>query len=303
MPSRIIELSKRHMTSPEKVLLAPSDPSVSTLDQYFISTTYQDKLSSLKNILKKEHKDKGSTIIFCRTRNDSRRLVKELNYDSYNVVQLQGDLSQHQRNRSMKLFRSGQASILVATDIASRGIDVRHVDCVISLDVPENPLHYFHRIGRTARAGDNGKSYIFVTGRDVDDFKRIQNHTKTKIKPLNPDDEKILTSHSTDRSSGYNKRYSSGRQNNSQSRKYYRDSGSDRSSNRDSGSDRSSNFKKNYSPGRQKNSQTGRQHGKTSISSRSFTSPGNTATSNNSKINNTSNSIKRTSIRRKRWYK
>ena len=279
MPPKIIALSKKHMNSPEKVLLDPGDPSVSTLDQYFLAINHREKLSSLKTILDKENK--GSTIIFCRTRHDARRLVKDLSYDSYNVVQLQGDLSQHQRNRSMKLFRSGQASILIATDIASRGIDVRHVDCVINLDVPENPLHYFHRIGRTARAGDEGKSYTFVTERDVEDFKRIQKLTKTKIKPLSSSDETFLQTHSSNNSSISGLGSFSGRRNRSSNKKYYRES----SSKRPYG------YKRGSSSSRGKNSQK---------PNRSVSSESN---KNSSKINNTSNSIKRNSTRKRRWYK
>lgn len=90
----------------------------------------------------------------------------------------------------MDLFRSGDADVLVATDVASRGIDVRQVACVINYDVPEDPAVYFHRVGRTARAGDPGKAYTFVSDDEASDFGRILAQAKTPVNPLRPEDEK-----------------------------------------------------------------------------------------------------------------
>jgi ATP-dependent RNA helicase DeaD len=88
----------------------------------------------------------------------------------------------------MGTFRSGHADILVATDVASRGIDIRQVDCIINYDVPEDSLLYFHRVGRTARAGDSGKAFTFVSREEFEDFARIFGMTKAPISPLRPQD-------------------------------------------------------------------------------------------------------------------
>ena len=129
-----------------------------------------------------------STIIFCRTKYGAHKLAKELQRRYINAVPLHGDLSQHQRDHSMGVFRSGHADVLVATDVASRGIDISQVDCVINYDVPEDPLIYFHRVGRTARAGDTGKAFTLVSYDEDLDFARILGLSRAEIKPLRPQD-------------------------------------------------------------------------------------------------------------------
>jgi CxxC-x17-CxxC domain-containing protein len=99
------------------------------------------------------------------------------------VEALHSGFSQNQRDRVMEMFRGKRLRILVATDIAARGLDIPHVDAVINYDVPKNPLIYFHRVGRTARAGGAGKSFILVSPRELEDFTRIQDRTSAVIKP------------------------------------------------------------------------------------------------------------------------
>jgi len=188
MPKLIIDLSKKYMQNPERILIDSDEPSVEELEQYYTVVNQEDKqpflvqlLSTIKTV---------STIIFCRTKFRTRKLSRYLENCRFNVVSLHGDLTQSQRDHNMRLFRSGNIDILVATDVASRGIDIRHVDCIINYDVPQNPLLYFHRVGRTARAGDSGKAYTFISNEEFGDFARIQNLTKVKIKPLRPGDDK-----------------------------------------------------------------------------------------------------------------
>jgi ATP-dependent RNA helicase DeaD len=88
----------------------------------------------------------------------------------------------------MSVFRSGHADVLVATDVASRGIDISQVDCVVNYDVPQDPLLYFHRVGRTARAGDSGRAFTFVSYDEDEDFARIMGLSKAEIKPMRPQD-------------------------------------------------------------------------------------------------------------------
>ncbi len=101
---------------------------------------------------------------------------------------LHGDLSQNQRDHSMRLFREAKADILVATDVASRGLDISQVEAVFNFDVPQDPLLYFHRVGRTARAGDSGKAFTLVSGDEQSDFERILSLSKAPIHPLRKQD-------------------------------------------------------------------------------------------------------------------
>jgi ATP-dependent RNA helicase DeaD len=188
MPRKIVELSERYMKDPERILIDEDEPSPTTLEQFYARVERDQKLDLLLSLLKKENH--GSTVIFCRTRHGTMRLAKELGRRFLNVAQLHGDLSQNQRDSSMNLFRSARADVLVATDVAARGIDVRQVGCVINYDVPEDPLVYLHRVGRTARAGDLGKSFTFVSRDESADFARIQSVAKAPIKPLRTTDER-----------------------------------------------------------------------------------------------------------------
>jgi ATP-dependent RNA helicase DeaD len=187
MPKRIVELSGRYMNNPEKILIDSDEPSVDTLDQYYAVVEQRAKLTVLMDLLTRLRP--FSSMIFCRTKRGTHTLAEELERHLLNVAPLHGDLSQSQRDHSMKLFRSGRVDVLVATDVASRGIDVQQVDCVVNYEVPQDPLLYFHRVGRTARAGNSGSAYTFVSQEEFDDFARICSLTKAKIKPLRPEDE------------------------------------------------------------------------------------------------------------------
>ena len=188
MPRSIIRLSERYMADPVRVMVDQNEPSSETLEQFYARVERDEKLLLLLDILAKENRK--STVVFCRTRYGTIRLSRELERRFLSVVSLHGDLTQNQRDHSMGLFRSGRADIMVATDVASRGIDVRQVDSVINYDVPDDPTVYFHRVGRTARAGDLGKSYTFVSSDESPDFARIMALAKTPIKPLREQDER-----------------------------------------------------------------------------------------------------------------
>jgi ATP-dependent RNA helicase DeaD len=186
MPRSIVHLSQRYMAEPVRVMVDENEPSAETLEQFYARVEREDKLALLLDILGKENRK--SAVVFCRTRHGTIRLAKELERRFLSVVSLHGDLSQNQRDHSMGLFRSGKADVLVATDVASRGIDVRQVDCVINYDVPEDPTVYFHRVGRTARAGDVGKSFTFVSRDESHDFARISALARAPINPLREED-------------------------------------------------------------------------------------------------------------------
>ncbi len=186
MPQPIIELARRYMRDPEHILIDADNPQVETLEQFYAVVEQKEKYTLLLDLL--ERLNPASTMVFCRTKYGTSRLARELEKRFLNVVPLHGDLSQHQRDHSMGTFRAGNADILVATDVASRGIDIRQVDCIINFDVPQDSLLYFHRVGRTARAGDSGKAYTFVSPEEFEDFDRICRMAKVAIEPLRPED-------------------------------------------------------------------------------------------------------------------
>ena len=188
MPRSILQLSQRYMGNALRVMVDENESSAETLEQFYARVERDQKLELLLDILQKENRK--SAVVFCRTRHGTIRLARELERRFMSVVSLHGDLSQKQRDQSMGLFRAGRADVLVATDVASRGIDVRQVDCVINYDVPEDPTVYFHRVGRTARAGDVGRSYTFVSGDENADFARIAALAKAPIKPLREEDSR-----------------------------------------------------------------------------------------------------------------
>jgi ATP-dependent RNA helicase DeaD len=186
MPQKITELSRRYMVDPQKILVDSDEPSVETLDQYYAVVKHDEKLTFLTDLLQRERP--ASAIVFRRTKHGADRLAMDLHRKGYEVVPLHGNLSQNQRDHYMDAFRSGRADVLVATDIASRGIDVSQVAMVVNYDVPIDPLVYFHRVGRTARAGRDGKAYSFVSKEESGDFGRILKMTKAPILPMRPED-------------------------------------------------------------------------------------------------------------------
>jgi len=187
MPQKITELSRKYMVDPQKIMVDSGEPGVDTLDQFYAVVKHDEKLQFLTDLLQKERP--ASTIIFRRTKHGADRLAMDLHKKGYEVVPLHGNLSQNQRDHYMGAFRDGRADILVATDIASRGIDVSQVACVVNYDVPVDPLVYFHRVGRTARAGRQGKAYSFVTKEESGDFGRILRMAKAPIVPMRPEDK------------------------------------------------------------------------------------------------------------------
>ena len=188
IPPTIARLSQRYMADPVRVMVDENEPSADTLEQFYARVERDGKLILLLDLLSKENRK--SAVVFCRTRHATIRLSRELEKRFLSVVSLHGDLTQNQRDHSMQLFRSGRADVLVATDVASRGLDIRQVDCVVNYDVPEDPTVYFHRVGRTARAGDLGKSYTFVSSDESRDFDRIMALAKAAIKPLREQDSR-----------------------------------------------------------------------------------------------------------------
>ena len=183
IPAEILRLAEKYMRNPQQIFIDADDLSVEGIDQAFLVIRDREKTDFLFKFIK-ENKN-GQTIVFCSTKERTRRVAHELGKANFNVVSIQGDLSQFRRDKSMYLFKKGKADILVATDVAARGIDVPEVALVINYDVPNQDLVYFHRIGRTARAGGKGRAITLVSYSSIGDFQAIARRTKVKMTDLN----------------------------------------------------------------------------------------------------------------------
>ena len=140
------------------------------------------KTALLKEILKKTKTD--SVLVFTRTKHRAERVAQQLVRAGYPVTSLQGDLPQHQRQAALEGFRTGSIKILVATNIASRGIDVLKISHVINYDIPESTDDYIHRIGRTGRVDKNGDAFTFVTNADTDKIRALEQLLNTPLERL-----------------------------------------------------------------------------------------------------------------------
>jgi len=183
MPTEILRLAENFLDNPKQFLLDADNLSVEGIDQSFLIIKDRDKTNFLYEFIGKNKK--GQTIVFCSTKNRTRDVARILYKNNYNTVSIEGDMSQHQRERSMSAFRRGKAEILVATDVAARGIDVPQVALVINYDIPNQEMMYFHRIGRTARAGGKGRAITFVSYSSVGDWNIIKRQVKVKMTDLN----------------------------------------------------------------------------------------------------------------------
>jgi ATP-dependent RNA helicase DeaD len=182
MPPEILRLAQDYMKEPKEIRLN-EELSLKTIDQSYLIVHEGEKFKHLCNFIK--NRDKKQTIVFAATKQRTQRLANELRQEGFRAITIHGDLSQKQRDIAMFRFKKGNEDILVATDIAARGIDVPAVGHVINYDIPEDPLVYFHRIGRTARAGATGKAISLVSQDRIDDFGRILRQTELPVHKLN----------------------------------------------------------------------------------------------------------------------
>ncbi len=181
MPARIVELAKTHMNNPERLTVQGKQMTVPATSQSYYEIPRSRKTDALTRILDAEAPP--LTMIFARTKLGVDELGESLLARGFAAETLHGDLSQAQRDRVMRRFRSGQADILVATDVAARGIDVDDVTHVINYDVPESAETYVHRIGRTGRAGKRGEAITLVTPKETRWLRQIERIIKAKIEP------------------------------------------------------------------------------------------------------------------------
>jgi len=167
------KLAYRFMFEPVEVNLSRDEPSVDTIRQYYISVNADRKFDLLVLLLKRDRP--RQCIVFTRTKRGADRLAERLRRLIPGVSAIHGDLAQTTRDRVMRGFRSGQISVLVATDVVGRGIDVEGISHVVNYDIPDDPENYVHRIGRTGRMGKDGVAYLFVCPDQGEPLTAIEN--------------------------------------------------------------------------------------------------------------------------------
>ncbi|MBD2846042.1 DEAD/DEAH box helicase [Paenibacillus sp. IB182496] len=184
MPPNIQRLAQRFLKEPQHVSVIPKNITAPLIEQAYIEVHERQKFEALSRLLDMESPDLA--IVFGRTKRRVDELSEALQKRGYSADGLHGDLSQNQRDNVMRKFRDGSIDVLVATDVAARGLDVSGVSHVINFDLPQDPESYVHRIGRTGRAGKEGAAWSFVTPRETDHLHFIEKVTRQRIakKPL-----------------------------------------------------------------------------------------------------------------------
>ena len=179
VPTEIKRIAATYQTDATHIHIAQEVSHSTNIAQYYAELPRTSKLPALIHLLNKQ-KFK-LCLIFVATKSMADTLAQQLTAEEYLAESIHGDLHQRQRNRVMQRFRDGKISILIATDVAARGIDVDGIDAVINYDVPGDAEHYIHRIGRTGRAGQSGVAYTFIDARERHKLQNIMSVTKTKI--------------------------------------------------------------------------------------------------------------------------
>lgn len=191
---KIVEFSRKFQQDPVTVKIAHKELTVANIEQFYFEVRSNMKTEILSRLL--DIQNPKLTIVFCNTKKMVDELTSQLQARGYFADGLHGDLKQTSRDVVMRKFREGTIDILVATDVAARGIDVDDVDMVVNYDLPQDEENYVHRIGRTARAGRTGAAYSFVVGRDIYKLKDIMRYSKANIKRLEvPKLEELRTLH------------------------------------------------------------------------------------------------------------
>ncbi|MFE6964499.1 DEAD/DEAH box helicase [Agromyces sp. NPDC057679] len=182
MPAAIRRMSKQYLHDPEEITVKTKTQTSANITQRSLIVSYAQKVDALTRILEVENFE--GMIIFVRTKNVTEELAEKLRARGYAAAAINGDVAQAQRERTVEQLKSGKLDILVATDVAARGLDVERISHVVNFDIPTDPEPYVHRIGRTGRAGRTGDAISFVTPRERSLLARIEKTTKQPMTPM-----------------------------------------------------------------------------------------------------------------------
>ncbi len=184
LPASIQKIAKRYLKNAQKIQIAPAKNTVAAIEQFYACIPGNQKLDMLTRFLEVE--DIQAAIIFARTKTSSAELAEKLQARGYAAAALNGDMKQSLREKVIGRIKKGELDIIVATDVAARGIDVERISHVINYDMAHDVESYIHRIGRTGRAGRTGKAVLFITPREQRLLRDIERHTKIELKKLAP---------------------------------------------------------------------------------------------------------------------
>ena len=178
-PKEIRNLATKYQNNPKNLKVTKKELTVSNVEQYYYESREKQKLDTLTTLLNVY--DLRKTLVFCNTKRRVDKLADDLKARGYAVSGIHGDLKQELRDKAMARFRNGKLDVLVATDVAARGIDIVDIEAVFNYDLPHDKEDYVHRIGRTGRAGRTGYAFTFVAGKEIYRLRDIEDYAKTEI--------------------------------------------------------------------------------------------------------------------------
>ncbi len=237
MPDEIAKIASAHMKMPLRIEVAPAGTASKNVEQEIFIVTKEEKLQLLDKVLSET---KGTVLVFSRTKHGAKKITKSVQHMGHTAAEIHSNRSLAQRRTALEGFKSGRFRVLVATDIAARGIDVRGIALVVNFDLPDNSEDYVHRIGRTGRGTHSGKAISFATPGERYDIKKIERLIKKTLPIITPKDlpAKRITPNISQMSDGADRRTRSSdrpHRNRRPSRRFQR---SDRTESGDSGFDR-----------------------------------------------------------------
>ena len=190
--NQVMRICNKYMKNPEQILVSKDEIAVTQMKQYYTIINQHGKFDTLCDILRQDEVEKA--IIFCRTRRDTSRVSSQMYKKGFRVQALHAGFTQAQRDRAINDFKTGRLSLLVATDVAARGLDIEGITHIINYDVPNDPPVYFHRIGRTARKGTTGTAITLVSYGELSNFNNIKALTKTRIEEISAKNKNVQNS-------------------------------------------------------------------------------------------------------------
>ena len=184
MPRQVRRIAEKYLNDPVNIETERKTMTVPTISQFYVNVSEGQKVDALTKILEADSSPGEAVLIFHRTKIGADQLTEKLQARGYAAEAMHGDMNQNQREAVIKRLKNGQVEIVIATDVAARGLDVEQITCVINYDMPGDTEVYVHRIGRTGRAGREGKAILFVTPRQQRMKRDIENYTRQHIEPF-----------------------------------------------------------------------------------------------------------------------